>query len=406
MVNPTEPKGVETTLALAGACPQHEFVLLESWQLSEEQRASISGRLSTLPNVRLVSFTPDVWAVFDRTAVLLVPSRWHEAFGRVVIEANARGVPCLVSRRGGLPEAVGGGGVVVEPDAPLEVWAHELDRLLDDRRYWRIMSDRVLHNARRTDTQPAVVAKAHTVAIEAMVSDADESGGDAVRIHRPRDLAHRETVSVVIPCYRYGRYLPTAVESVLSQDDVDVEVIVIDDASDDESPEVVRSYGGDTRVHTVLHEVNRGHIATYNEGLAQARGDYVLLLSADDAISPGALGRAVSLMQRHPRVGLVYGHVDEFHTTLPHPDVTARSWSTWGGHEWLRRTASRSRNPVYTPSVVMRREAWEGIALYDGRVPHAADMLLWFQTAVNWDIGRVNNRAQARPIDATARTCI
>ncbi|MGK3952177.1 glycosyltransferase family 2 protein [Microbacterium sp. I2] len=214
--------------------------------------------------------------------------------------------------------------------------------------------------------------------------------------HRPRPLLRSETVSVVIPCYRYGHFLRTAVGSVLDQRGVDVEVIVIDDASDDDSATVVRALAkSDKRVRAIVHETNAGHIATYNEGLAEARGDYIVLLSADDAISEGSLERAVSLMQHHPRVGMVYGHAEDFADELPRFETGERSWSSWSGRRWLADMASRAVNPVYTPSVVMRGEAWRAIGRYDGRVPHAADMLLWFQTAVDWDIGRVNNLAQA-----------
>lgn len=213
---------------------------------------------------------------------------------------------------------------------------------------------------------------------------------------RPRPLSQRQTVSVVIPCYRYGNFLPTAVDSVLRQQGVDVQVIVIDDASDDDSAEVARRLAErDERVTVIVHEVNAGHIATYNEGLALATGDYIVLLSADDAIADGSLQRAVSLMQHNPRIGMVYGHAEDFSDELPRVDDDARSWSTWSGDRWLTMMVTRMVNPVYTPSVVMRASAWRAIDRYDGRVPHAADMLLWFQTAADWDIGRVNNRAQA-----------
>src|SRR5208337_1578043 len=76
------------------------------------------------------------------------------------------------------------------------------------------------------------------------------------------------TVDVVIPCYNYARYLRRCVQSVLSQSGVDVRVLVIDDASSDDTPQVGNDLAGsDSRVEFRRHEVNRGHIATYNEGL-------------------------------------------------------------------------------------------------------------------------------------------
>lgn len=217
-----------------------------------------------------------------------------------------------------------------------------------------------------------------------------------MRFFRPRPVISRELVSVVIPCYRYGRYLEDAVGSVLRQEGVDVEVIIVDDASDDDSVDIARGLAAsDSRVTAVLQSSNLGHIATYNHGLARATGTYVVLLSADDALAEGALARAVSLMQHHPTVGMVYGHAESFSEEVPSVNEAARSWTIWRGKDWFARMCGHARNPVYTPSVMMRREAWNDVGAYDSQVPHAADMLLWYQTSTRWDIGRVNSRAQA-----------
>ena len=64
----------------------------------------------------------------------------------------------------------------------------------------------------------------------------------------------------------------------------------------------------DHRVRVIRHETNKRHIATYNEGIALARGKYFVLLSADDLLTPGSLRRATDIMEAHPAVGLVYGH--------------------------------------------------------------------------------------------------
>ena len=120
-------------------------------------------------------------------------------------------------------------------------------------------------------------------------------------------------VDVIVPCYGYARYLEECVHSVLSQRDVEVRVLVIDDASPDNCSEVANLLrASDSRVHLITHTKNQGHIRTYNEGIAWASADYMLLLSADDYLLPGALGRAVALMEQHAQVGMVYGKAIEF----------------------------------------------------------------------------------------------
>ncbi|MBD3915234.1 glycosyltransferase family 2 protein [Nocardioides hwasunensis] len=217
-----------------------------------------------------------------------------------------------------------------------------------------------------------------------------------MRFHRPAPITSRPRVSVVIPCYRYGHYLPGAVASALDQDMLDVDVLVVDDASPDDSALVARELAArDPRVDVLVHEQNAGHIQTYNDGLAKASGDYVVLLSADDLLPPNSLTRAVALMEAHPRVGLVYGFARSF-TDAPEPvDDVTRSWTVWQGHDWLSRSARAGRCFLSSPEAVMRREALFETDLYDPRLPHSGDFDMWLRTAARWDVGRVNGPIQA-----------
>ena len=137
------------------------------------------------------------------------------------------------------------------------------------------------------------------------------------------------SVSVVIPCYKYGHFLEDAVTSVLDdQEGVDVRVLIIDDASPDDSAEVARKIAArDPRVEVIVHATNKGNIATYNEGLLEwADGDYCILMSADDRLTRGALRRARDLLDAHPGVGFVYGRALWCHgrrATAGGPDESA-----------------------------------------------------------------------------------
>ncbi|WP_434318708.1 glycosyltransferase [Leifsonia sp. P73] len=203
-------------------------------------------------------------------------------------------------------------------------------------------------------------------------------------------------MTVVVPHYNYGRYLPIAVESVLAQDGVDVDVIIVDDASTDGSLEVARRLAAtDDRIALVEHEVNQRHIRTYNDGLSRATGDYVVLLSADDALTPGSLTRSVALLEAHPEVGLVYGAVEWFHGDLPAVGDARVWWQTWTGEEWLSRIVHRGRNSIVNPEVVMRRSVYQRTGGYDLDFPHAADMYMWLQAASFSGIGFVGGPRQA-----------
>lgn len=207
----------------------------------------------------------------------------------------------------------------------------------------------------------------------------------------PQPQRSQPTVSVVIPCYRYGHFLPSCVRSVLDQEGVDVDVLIIDDASPDDSADVAhRLAKEDSRVRVIVHETNMRHIATYNEGLSAASGEFALLLSADDLLAPQALANATALLSANPEVGLVYGFTKSFMETPPPARTEPKSWSIWSGQEWLDLVSTRVSNPIYTPEAVMRTKTLNDLAGYDDRLPHAADFLMWMRAATRGSIGRVN----------------
>jgi glycosyltransferase involved in cell wall biosynthesis len=209
----------------------------------------------------------------------------------------------------------------------------------------------------------------------------------------------RATVDVVVPCYRYGHMLPTAVGSVLGQSGVDVRVLVIDDASDDDSASVARRLAeADSRVEVVVHAANRGHIATFNEGVMDwAKADYTVLMSADDALTPGALQRAADLLDAHPSVGLVYGRPIRWPggPTLPAARTGPPVWTVYPGHRWLRWMFERGRNCVYSPEVVVRTAVQREVGGYTAALPHTSDLEMWMRFAVRADIGHLGGVDQA-----------
>src|SRR5215212_6268835 len=115
-------------------------------------------------------------------------------------------------------------------------------------------------------------------------------------------------VSVVIPCYNQAHFLGEAIESVLSQRYTDVEVIVVDDGSQDDTQGVASSYAArDPRVRLVRQN-NRGLAGARNRGLAESRGEYVVFLDSDDRLAEGALEVGVRELEANPDCAFVSGH--------------------------------------------------------------------------------------------------
>lgn len=197
------------------------------------------------------------------------------------------------------------------------------------------------------------------------------------------------TVGVVIPCHNYAHFLPTCLDSVLSQSGVSLDVLVIDDASSDDSREVAEAYAArDPRVRVIAHGVNLGHIRTYNEGLSIVRGDFLVLLSADDALAPGSLVRAAKVLTARPGVGFTYGPVQTFTSQLPAPSWMQRPKITtvWPGKAWLKRRSRLMTNCVISPEVVMRRTVYEQVGPYDRALPHTGDLAMWMRASAFSDV--------------------
>jgi glycosyltransferase involved in cell wall biosynthesis len=209
----------------------------------------------------------------------------------------------------------------------------------------------------------------------------------------------RPSVSIVIPCYNYGRFLSKCVRSVLDQEGVDVRVLIIDDASPDGSADdALRLAAADERVEVRCHQENRGHIATYNEGLLEwADGDYSVLISADDLLTPGSLARAVKVLEANPHVGFVYGHAAWWRDDqpLPEPRIESRGVSVWPGLEWLSIMCRLGQTVISSPEVVVRTSVQQEIGGYRPELPHTGDAEMWMRFAVHSDVAYVKGVDQA-----------
>ena len=104
-------------------------------------------------------------------------------------------------------------------------------------------------------------------------------------------------VSVIIDNYNYARFLKQAIKSVLNQTYKNVELIVVDDGSTDDSSEVLNAYGD--RI-TAIFQSNAGQGAAFNHGISHAQGQIICFLDADDYFHPDKLTKVVAAFQRHP----------------------------------------------------------------------------------------------------------
>jgi len=187
-------------------------------------------------------------------------------------------------------------------------------------------------------------------------------------------------VSVVIPVHNGERYLSQAIESVLAQTHRDLELLIVDDGSTDGSRAVAERYAREDARVRVLAQPNRGVAAAGNQGLEEARGEWVARLDADDLFVPDKLERQLAFVRRHPDVRIA--------GTLGHfIDARGRVLGLVNGEGPFTRPefeamAARGE-PVFFvhSSTLMHRGAVLSIGGYRERFIQAEDIDLWLRMA-------------------------
>lgn len=158
LVNPTMLKGVGIFLQLAAALPDIPFLAVESWDLSEAWRKILINRAMALGNVALWPAVDDIGEALTESRVLLMPSIHEETWGRIITEAQARGIPAVVSDRGALPETLGPGGIVVPLDGGIEAWIGAVRTLTETPGLYAGLSAAARAHAARVAIHPRYIA--------------------------------------------------------------------------------------------------------------------------------------------------------------------------------------------------------------------------------------------------------
>jgi len=204
----------------------------------------------------------------------------------------------------------------------------------------------------------------------------------ARRLYHQHMLAHliepqraRPLVTILIPVYNRSRLLVEAVQSCMEQTWRPIEILVIDDGSDDDPAAALRELGGEIRLH---RQRNGGVASARNTGIQLARGDFIHFLDSDDLLLPNAVARKVESFAAIPDATLCFSTAIELN--LPHvrvPTVRAPDGSDLCATSDLL-YASLGRCPFYVPTVMMPRWAVLSLPPFEEDLRRGEDTRYWF----------------------------
>ena len=192
-------------------------------------------------------------------------------------------------------------------------------------------------------------------------------------------------VSVIIPLYNRQATIQRAVDSVLNQSYSNIEVLVVDDGSTDQSIEMLEKYHNDNRVRIFCQKFNQGANAARNRGIREAKGDYIAFHDSDDEWLPDKLEKQIKRME--------YGDFQvsfcAFKRQYPKTIQIIPDISEYLSSDKIKERLKKA-NIVGTPTLVIHREVVHEIGIFDEEMPRLQDYELAIRIAKKYDICFVN----------------
>ncbi|MFN7026092.1 MAG: glycosyltransferase [Pseudorhizobium sp.] len=227
-------------------------------------------------------------------------------------------------------------------------------------------------------------------------------------------------ISVLIPSYNHAAFIEAAVNSVLAQTYRNIQIVIVDDASSDASPQLIRSFG-DERIVFRLLAANVGACEAMNIGISICEGDFIAVCNSDDLWIPEKLEQQIKRFRGSKNLGAVFSDVewiDDFGRPLTRKQASAF-------HDVFRQ-ANRSRfawmkdliekgNSLCHPSILIRREVYDRVGTYNNFYRQLPDLDMWLRVLQHYDIFimpeklvhfRIHDSNTSRPSPTTSNRSI
>ncbi len=199
-----------------------------------------------------------------------------------------------------------------------------------------------------------------------------------------------DKVSVIIPLYNKGPYIERALDSVMAQTYSNFEVVVIDDGSTDEGPEIVKRYLSDTNKKIrLIRQKNSGVSVARNLGIRESTGDLIAFLDADDAWKPNFLEYIIGLRKRFTNAG---AYATAYEVVYPGGKRSLPKFKEIPPPPWeglipnYLRSVIKGASPLWTSAVVVPRDVFKKIGNFASGNPLAEDLDMWLRIALKYSI--------------------
>jgi glycosyltransferase involved in cell wall biosynthesis len=197
-------------------------------------------------------------------------------------------------------------------------------------------------------------------------------------------------VSVIIPAYNHEKYVAETLQSVFAQTYRDYELLIIDDASTDQTVNVIKQFY-EPRMKLFCLNKNQGGTGPLNYCVKQAQGEFIAIVNSDDAWFEHKLEKQVLFLDAHPETGAVFTYPQYINENSEYlPDGTPATSRVFlqpnrTRFEWLRHFFFFG-NCLCHPTVLIRKKCYEEIGLYDERLFQTPDFDMWVRLCMKYEI--------------------
>jgi len=196
-------------------------------------------------------------------------------------------------------------------------------------------------------------------------------------------------VSVCIPNYNNEKYIGDAIKSVLNQTFSDLELIIIDNDSTDNSLEVANEFK-DSRIKIIRNSTNIGMTKNWNKCVSKSSGEYIIILHSDDFFAPDIVEKEVKILEENSNVGMVHtGAVILNELSKTHQNCLNYEESyIKNGIEQFKMNIQGNR--IYCPTVMVRRECYDTLGVFDDNFQYCPDWEMWLRIALKFDVAYIS----------------